>query len=194
MDEKTALTYAITRALAYQENGGKLDLNNLKAGKSGELKSIFQFTPDTWKKDAGDILGDPNAPINPDNETKVVTEKVGKWIDQGYTAKQIASMWNAGVGEPNAYSGKFSNGKSSVGTNKYGANFNVPNYADNVVNYAKKFYKAGSQSNTNNQKVVQQTPNTPPVAMIQPTPQPSNPLASAISKVGGLLSLNPQNA
>jgi hypothetical protein len=83
MDEKKALTYAITRAIAYQENGGKLDLSNIKAGKTGETKSIFQFEPETWKKDAQEFLGDPNAPINPDNEVKAVTSQISKWIDKG---------------------------------------------------------------------------------------------------------------
>lgn len=142
MNEKTALTYAITRALAYKENGGKPNLNNLKAGKTGEMKSIFQFTPDTWKKDAQEVLGDSNAQMTPDNETEVVTSKVSQWIDKGYTAKQIASMWNAGIGEPNAYTGKFSDGTSSKGVNKkYNVNFDVSKYANDVANYAKKFYQ-----------------------------------------------------
>jgi hypothetical protein len=45
MDEKDMLANAITKAIATQENGGKIDLDNSKAGGSGEMKSIFQFTP-----------------------------------------------------------------------------------------------------------------------------------------------------
>lgn len=141
MDEKTALTYAITRAIAYQENGGKPNLNNLKSGKTGETKSIFQFTPDTWKSVAKKYLGDENSPITPDNETKVAISRISDWIDKGYNVKQIASMWNAGEGESDAYTGKFSDGSSSVGTNKkYNVKFDVPTYADSVANYAKQFY------------------------------------------------------
>lgn len=140
MDEKTALAYAITRAIAYTENGGKP--TTPKAGKTGELKSIFQFTPATWKNYAQQILGDPNAPLTADNETQVVVSKVQKWLDEGKTAKQIASMWNAGTGEPDAWTGKFSNGHPSVGVNKqYGVPFNVPAYANKVANYAKNFYQ-----------------------------------------------------
>ncbi len=174
MDDKTALTYAITRALAYQENGGKPDLKNLKAGKTGEMKSIFQFTPDTWKKDAGTFLGNSNAPLTPDNETEVMTKQIGKWIDDGYTVKQMASMHNAGIGEPNAYSGKFSNGSPSVGVNeKYGVKFNVPQYADDVANYAKDFYTNDLSKEitpTQNQQTspTQVSVNQPPKAQIQP--------------------------
>lgn len=162
MDEKTQLTYAITKALAYQENGGSLDIHNTKAGKTGELKSIFQFTPATWKGEAAKYLGDANAPINADNETTVVTKQVGKWIDDGYTAKQIASMWNAGHGEPDAYTGKFSDGSSSVGVNKkYGVKFNVPAYANSVNKYATQFYTESQQKNT-------QPSTTPAPAQSQP--------------------------
>lgn len=173
MDDKTALAYAITRALAYQENGGSIDsIKNPKAGKTGELKSIFQFEPETWKKDAQQFLGDPNAPMTPDNETKVVTSQVSKWIDKGYNSKQMASMWNAGVGEPDAYTGKFSDGSSSVGVNpKYGVKFDVPTYADNVANYAKKFYTEDFSKQIKSPHI----PNTPTQQTSQsatPAPQP----------------------
>jgi hypothetical protein len=166
MDEKTALTYAIARGLAYTENRGKPDIQNPKAGKTGEMKSIYQFTPDTWKKLAQQYLGDANALINPDNETKVATSRISDWIDKGYNVKQMASMWNAGEGEPYAYTGKFSTGKSSVGTNKkYGVGYNVPQYADSVANYAKKFYTdefskqiTPSVQNSQAQPIVSQNP------------------------------------
>ena len=172
MDEKTATVYAVTKALAYQENGGKP--TQPKAGKTGELKSIFQFEPSTWQKDAKQFLGDANAPLTPDNETKVVTEQVSKWIDEGKTVKQIASMWNAGQGEPDAYTGKFSNGSPSVGVNKqYGVKYNVPAYANNVANYAKQFYKQDFQP-----KIASQTQPTPPASQAPvatpPSPPPAN--------------------
>jgi hypothetical protein len=168
MDEKTALTYAITKALAYQENGGSLPATPT-AGKTGEMKSIFQFEPGTWEKDAGEILGDSNAPLTPDNETKVVTSEVSNWIDEGYNVKQIASMWNAGRGEPNAYTGTFSDGSPSVGVNtKYGVKFDVPTYANNVANYAKQFYIQDFAPQVSGQSV-SQTPESP-VATVQPTP------------------------
>ena len=193
MDEKTALTYAITKALAYQENGGKP--TTPKAGKTGETKSIFQFTPDTWKKDAGDVLGDPNAPITADNETKVVTSKVSKWIDEGFTAKQIASMWNAGVGEPDAYTGKFSDGSPSKGMNKkYNQPFDVPTYANDVANYAKQFYaedfKPKIQNAQTSNPTVPTTPqSTTPIAgsaLVPKTPQTNGLVGGLLNSLGGL--------
>lgn len=169
MDEKTALTYAIARALAYQENGGKPNLNKLKAGQSGELKSIYQFTPDTWKHDAQTYLGDSKAELTPDNETLVMTKKIGQWIDEGKTVKQMASIHNAGAGEPDAYTGTFSNGKPSIGVNSYGIKFNVPKYADGVTEKAISFYKneLAPQAQQTTQ-VSQSTPKTTQASNVKP--------------------------
>lgn len=132
--EKQALVDAVTKGIAYAENGGKPDIDNLRAGATGEMKSIFQFVPSTWKLYAKQILGDENAPLNPDNELKVVQAKVSKWIDEGRTAGQIASMWNAGEGRPNAYK------ENWKGVNKeYGVAYDTPAYANKVINYAKQF-------------------------------------------------------
>lgn len=125
----------ITKALAFTENGGQPDVNNTKAGKTGEMKSIFQFEPDTWKAYSRQITGKDLA-LTPENESAVAYGKVSKWLEQGYTAPQIASMWNAGVGEPNAYTGKFSDGTSSKGTNhKYGVSYDVPGYVEKFNKY-----------------------------------------------------------
>ncbi len=140
MDEKDILADSIVKAIAYAENGGKPDIDNPVAGKTGEMKSIFQFTPDTWKKDSVDYLG-KEVPISPDAEAYVMKQKVKKLMDKGYTARQIASVHNAGAGEPDAYTGKFSTGNPSVGINKkYGVKFDVPSYADKVLKYSKQFY------------------------------------------------------
>lgn len=141
MNDEDRLTDSIVKGIAYAENGGKPDLANPSAGKTGEAKSIFQFTPDTWKHDAGEFLGNANAPLNADNETFVMKQKVSKEVKAGRTVSQIASMHNAGAGEPDAYTGKFSDGSPSVGINKkYGVKFDVPSYAKKVLAYSKQFY------------------------------------------------------
>lgn len=148
MDE--LLAHAVTKALAYAENGGAPNIDNPVAGKTGEMKSIFQFTPDTWKNYAKQVLNDENAELNADNETHVVNEKVKGWLSKGYKPEQIASMWNAGIGEPDAYTGTFSDGSPSKGTNKkYNVPFDVPSYAKKVAGYTEKFYnekKGGQQA------------------------------------------------
>lgn len=140
---------AITKALAYTENGGKLDINNPSAGKTGEMKSIFQFEPATWKAYAKQASGDENLPMTPENESLVTYSKVHDWLNKGYTVPQIASMWNAGPGEHEAYSGKFSDGSSSVGVNKkYGVKYDVPGYAKKVEGYVKQFSQSPQQPST----------------------------------------------
>lgn len=197
MDEKQRKIKAIVKALGYAENGGKPNLNNLQAGKTGELKSIFQFTPDTWKNYAQQELGDANAELTPDNETFVVSKRVEKWIDEGKTARQIASIWNAGQGEPDAYTGKFSNGNPSVGINKkYGVKFDVPSYANKVLNYSKQFYEEGQsqpqqpQKSPETQKALQSVLSTvkntqtkQPQPQVQQSPDTSKALKSVLSTI-----------
>lgn len=140
MNDEDILADSIVKSFAYAENGGKPDIENPVAGKTGEMKSIFQFTPDTWKKDSQQFLG-RQVDISPDAETYVMKQKVKNWIKQKKTVSQMASIHNAGAGEPEAYTGKFSTGRPSVGINqKYGVKYDVPNYAKKVVEYSKKFY------------------------------------------------------
>lgn len=143
--EDQALLKAAVKALAYTENGGKLDIDNPQAGKTGEAKSIFQFTPDTWKAYSNETFG-KEMPINADNETYVVSQKVSKWMKEGKTLGQIASMWNAGPGKPNAYK------EGWKGINKkYGVAYDTPAYADKVINYAKKFYGESQKTSQTSQ-------------------------------------------
>lgn len=134
------LAAAVAKGLALTENGGEWP-SNPQAGKTGETKSIFQFEPATWKQYSKEILGKDNVPMNADTESAVAIGKAKKWLDEGYSPPQIASMWNAGENEPDAYTGKFSDGSSSVGMNKkYGINFDVPGYAKKVDGYTKQIY------------------------------------------------------
>jgi len=145
--DKEKLEDSIVKAFAYTENGGKPNINNPLKGKTGEMKSIFQFTPDTWKKDAKEVLGNENTPLTPDAETYVMKQKIKQWIKEGKSVSQMASIHNAGNGEPDAYTGKFSDGSSSVGINKkYGVKFDVPNYAKKVLSYSKQFYNGDNSS------------------------------------------------
>lgn len=161
-----ALAAAITKALAYTENGGKPDVGNPSAGKTGEMKSIFQFEPATWASDAKEFLGSANAPLTPDSETTVVMRQVNKWLQEGKTVPQIASMWNAGQGEPDAYTGKFSDGNPSIGVNKqYGVKFNVPAYAESVESYTKQFMQ--EQGNQGTAQGAQGSPQPQTLSSIQ---------------------------
>ncbi len=142
MNDSDILTDSIVKGLAYAENGGKLDIANPSAGKTGETKSIFQFTPATWKNYSRQVFGSEK-PMNADTETYVVRQKVKKWVDQGRTTSQIASMWNAGEGRPDAYK----QGWKGMNT-KYGVSYDTPAYASKVLKYSKQFYQE-KKSNSN---------------------------------------------
>lgn len=120
---------AIVKALAYTENGGKP--TEAKVGGSGEVKSIFQFMPDTWKMYSKQVFG-KEMPISPELESVVVYKKVQNWINEGHDVNQIASMWNAGEQKPDAY-------KYLKGTNSKGVKYDTPAYAKKVSEYTKQF-------------------------------------------------------
>lgn len=130
--EKEKLVNSIVKGIAYAENNGKPDINNPSAGKSGEMKSIFQFQPTTWKADAKEFLGNENAELNPDNETYVMQQKVSKWIDEGKNVNEMASIHNSG--NPNAYK------ENHKGVNKYGVKYDTPAYTKKVADYSRQFY------------------------------------------------------
>lgn len=107
----------LAKAIRQTETG-----NKPIRGKSGELASRYQFLPSTWKSWAGEVLGNPNAPITLENENKVAYTKIKKWKDQGYNPAQIASIWNSG--------GPKWEGKKGV--NKQGVAYDVPLYVNKV--------------------------------------------------------------
>lgn len=137
---------AMMRALAQHESGNRAVLPQEK-GIGGA--SIYQYTTDTWKGVAQKYLGDANAPLTRANENKATYYRIKEWKDTGYKPAQIASMWNAGEGEPDAYTGKFSSGKPSIGTNDYGVNYNVPAHAQSVISkFQNELTKIKSESPT----------------------------------------------
>lgn len=133
---------ALTQAIALNENGGKVDPNNLRAGQSGEMKSIFQYTPNTWKAYSHEVYG-KEVPLNNDTEIQVTSAKVAKWLAAGYKPEQILSMWNAGSGEPNAWTGHFSHGRPSQGVNSYNVPFDVPGYVKKGMSYFQQGMQGG---------------------------------------------------
>lgn len=175
--EKEELAHAIVAALAYKENGGKPNLANPTGGPTGEMKSIFQFLPDTWREYATDILKDANAPLNNENELKVVLGKVKGWVNEGKTVGEIASKWNSGSFEKYRQNWKGVN-------KKYNVAYDTPQYAEDVINYAKKFHgeiqqaKATKQLGANipNPPLNQSANSTPNVPANTPQMQPRPPM------------------
>lgn len=129
--------YTLTKAIAYQENGGNTpsytiasgDDGSTPDGSSGKLGGgAYQFTSPTWAAWAGQVLGNPNAPMTPENQNQVAYTKIKSWLDAGYTTAQAASMWNAGEGAPNAYQDT---------TQTHG---DTPQYVNNVQKYAEQLW------------------------------------------------------
>lgn len=183
---------ALTKAIAYNENGGKPTV--AKEGKSGEMKSIFQYTPDTWKNYSTQMSGQ-ELPMTPDNETAVTMKKVKDWLEKGYTEQQILSMWNAGIGEPDAYSGKFSDGTPSNGKNKYGVDYDVKGYVDNGMKHFESFQKEGQAPEASKQppqaaqvaNATQAAPKAPVPVQAQNKPMENTPKQNKPRENGGLV-------
>lgn len=168
---KDPIVRAIAKAIAYAENGGAPNIKNPSKGKTGEMKSIYQFTPATWENYSKEVFGEV-VPMNEDTETAVVMHKVKNWIDEDFkkgipleqAVNRIASRWNAGTGEPDAYDGTF---KLTTKTHKAGdpskgllkqynnTPYDVPKYAQTVSNYVNQFT---NEENSKNQNVATNQP------------------------------------
>ena len=119
----------LAKAIRQTESGGNFSAK----GKSGE-HGAYQFTPDTWKTQASKYgINIPIEQATPEQQNAVAYNKIKEWKDKGHDVTQIASMWNAGEGEPDSYTGKFSTGTPSIGINKFGAKYDVPSYAKSVA-------------------------------------------------------------
>lgn len=119
----------LAKAIRQSESGGDFNAK----GKSGE-HGAYQFTEPTWSgasKKYGVNITLKDA--TPEQQNEVAYKQIKEWKDAGHNVGQIASMWNAGEGEPDAYKGTFSNGKPATGTNKFGAKYDVPAYAKSVA-------------------------------------------------------------
>lgn len=178
MDNETK-AMIIAKAIAYAENGGKP--KKIVAGKSGEMKSIFQFTPATWKGYSRHVFG-KEVPLTNEAEAEVVHHKVKAWLDDGFNTEQIASMWNAGERRPDAYK------QNWKGKNKYGVEYDTPAYARKVASYAKSFEK-GDTNVPKLEKTPQVNPMGSPTLMgnnqtAMNTPQVNN-IGSLIKLAGG---------
>lgn len=102
--------------------------NNFNAkGKSGEW-GAYQFTPSTWDSYAKEFgINAAFGSATPQQQNEVAYKKIKQWKDQGYNPGQIASMWNAGAGRPNAYQ------EGHKGVNKMGVEYDTPDYARKVA-------------------------------------------------------------
>lgn len=113
----------LTKAIRQVESGGNLNAR----GGSGEFGG-YQFTPDTWNAYASEAgVAVPLEQATREQQNEVAYKKIKQWKDQGYNVGQVASMWNAGQGRPNAYQ------ENHRGVNSYGVEYDTPGYAEKVA-------------------------------------------------------------
>lgn len=144
---------SLAKAIRQAESGNRAVLP--QEGSSVGGASRYQYTHDTWKGVAQKYLGDPNAELTPQNENKASYLRIKEWKDAGYNVGQIASMWNAGEGRPNAYR------ENWRGVNKHGVVYDTPAYARKVAQAYQQF---------KGETTAAQTPVTPPAPAEEPKP------------------------
>lgn len=113
----------LAKSIRQTESGGNFQAK----GKSGE-HGAYQFMPATWdaySKEAG--VNVPLEQATPEQQNEVAYKKIKQWKDAGHNVGEIASMWNAGEGKPQAYL------QNNVGTNDKGVSFDTPEYAKKVA-------------------------------------------------------------
>lgn len=146
MEQLDPQVVALAKAIRQTETG-----NRQVKGQTGELASRYQFMPQTWKSYAGEILGNPNAPLTLENENKVVYHKLLNWKKQGLNPGQIAAAWNAGPG-----SLKNDAWKKRVGYNN-GVKYDTPAYVQKVYQNYQQFKPQGGMG-ANPMQSMQQEP------------------------------------
>lgn len=88
-------------------------------GQSGEY-GAYQILPSTWEMLSKRHLGHV-AEMNPINQDTVVRAEIEYLLEQGYTAYEIALIWNTG------------GVKEIRGVNKYGVRYDSVAYANKIL-------------------------------------------------------------
>lgn len=91
-------------------------------GASGEY-GCLQFLPTTWRLWSKDVYGEVREQT-PVRERYVAYKKIERWLEQGYSSREIALMWNQG--HP---------GACGAGVNKHGVSYDSCAYAQSVLTH-----------------------------------------------------------
>lgn len=138
----------LAKAIRQTESGGDFNAK----GKSGE-SGAYQWMPQTWKKQAQEVLGDANAPMTPANQNAVAYTTIKKLKDQGLNPAQIAATWNSGTS---------TGWEHKVGTNSAGVHYDVPKYVKSVTEAYQTIKNGGDVSvDANNPSSIASTQNAP---------------------------------
>lgn len=119
--------FLLTKAIKQQETGGSTN-QYTAVGKSGEY-GAYQYTPETWASDSQKYLGQTISlnQATPAQQNQVAYSKVKDLLAENSGSQTaVASIWNSGHPDPNTI---------GTGTNKYGAQYDVPGYVNGVKNH-----------------------------------------------------------
>jgi len=116
---------ALASSIGEAETGPSSPAAYTQKGASGEF-GRYQFMPDTYKNYAQKYLGDANAQPTVENQNKIIYDFISEKKKAGYNPAQIASMWNAGEGKPDAYKENYK------GVNSKGVAYDTPAYVQKV--------------------------------------------------------------
>jgi len=123
-DFSSATAQDIANAMKAVESGGDYNVK----GTSGE-NGAYQFMPDTWaawsSAYANEVLkkSTKGLSMTPENQDAVAIWKVQKLLDAGYSAQDIAAIWNSGAVRKNE-KGQYTNSKGEL---------NVQEHVDKVL-------------------------------------------------------------
>lgn len=130
LDPKIVL---LSKAIRQSESGG----NPTAVGDNGKSYGAYQYSEAQWAKDSADAgVNVPLRQATLPQQNEVAYKALAKRQQENPTWNigNQASAWNAGLGEPDAYKGTFSNGQSSIKKNPDGTTkFDVPAYAKSVA-------------------------------------------------------------
>jgi len=172
----------LAKAIRQTESGGNYSATS-KDGSYG----AYQFLQSTWNNTAQKYgISASWKDATPEQQNAVAYNQIKEWKDAGHNVAQIASMWNAGQGNPNAYTGTFANGKPAVGTNSAGVKYSVPDYAYKVAN-AYQTYKKQSGDTSGDTAYASGGQDTPQAATPPQAPSVGGFLGNVASSAGNLL-------
>lgn len=144
----------LSRSIGLAESGSKTGKPDYRAvGDNGTSKGAYQFQKATWENYAQQVLGDKNAQMTPENQDKVAYGMVKKWKDAGKKPEEIASMWNAGEGRPDAWK----NHKGTTVINGKKISYDTPAYVQKVKQYYLDMAKQQQGQTTSQEQPAKET-------------------------------------
>lgn len=137
MDQLDPQVVNLAKAIRSTESGDNFNARS-KDGSFG----AYQFLKPTWDATARKFGVNADwEKATPEQQNEVAYKQIKEWKDQGHDVGQIASMWNAGAGKPDAYREGLS------GTNKDGVNYDVGQYAKKVATKYQELKGSAQQPN-----------------------------------------------